>query len=412
MSVKRRAPSSPASPALLVIEAAKFERRSLCRMLRATGAEHVTEAADIAAAQRILAVRRWPQWMLVADPDRLADAGVQALRDLAASHRVLTTLLLTERKPAEAEELRAHAAACGLPVLAVVRKPMSAEQAGTLLRSLGEAEPAKAWPVLSRDELHECLRTGRVRARFEPKIDLRSGRPVSCETISYVAHAHYGEIPASGLNDAVAQLGAHRMVTASALREAAALVRSLRAKGLAATVSVNLGFEVLSEPGDAGALDAYVRTLGIAPSDLVLELDAGRHAHADTFGENLARLKLRGYTLSLEHAAATPALDLPAHVHFSEIKLNWADKGTPSTMPEQLALSVAVADAHKQGLSTCAVGVRTVSDLERARQAGVRAGQGELFAGSMPAAEALLWIEREERNRTFADRALRQNQAV
>jgi EAL domain-containing protein (putative c-di-GMP-specific phosphodiesterase class I) len=57
------------------------------------------------------------------------------------------------------------------------------------------------------------------------------------------------------------------------------------------------------------------------------------------------------------------------------------------------------------------VGVRTLSDLMHAREAGFQAGQGELFAASLPAAEAVLWVEREERNRSFADRDRAQNQA-
>ena len=72
---------------------------------------------------------------------------------------------------------------------------LGAEQAGTLLRGLGQPAGAPTGvPSLSRDELNECLRSGRVRARFEPKIDLQSGRPVACEAISYVAHARHCRI--------------------------------------------------------------------------------------------------------------------------------------------------------------------------------------------------------------------------
>ena len=62
-------------------------------------------------------------------------------------------------------------------------------------------------------------------------------------------------------------------------------------------------------------------------------------------------------------------------------------------------------------MTTCALGVRTGADLHQVRQAGFEAAQGELFAAAMPAAEAVLWMEREERNRSFADYASEQNQA-
>jgi EAL domain-containing protein (putative c-di-GMP-specific phosphodiesterase class I) len=411
MSAKRTPQPTADSPAVLVIESSKFERRSLCRLMRAAGAQRVAEAVDIEGARRLLAVHQWPYWLLVADPDRLGDNGLGALRHLAAEHTLATILLLTQRRQPEAESLRARAAQCRLPVIAVMRKPLSAEQACMLLCGLGQNVSTAKVPSLSRDELNECLRSGRVRARFEPKVDLQSGRPVACEAISYIAHARYGDVPAAGFGHAMAQLGAQRVMTATVLREAAALVRSLRTRSLAAKVSVNLGYEVLSEHGDANALDAYVRTLGIDVADLALEIDAGRHSASPNFADNLARLKLRGYALALDHFAARLAFDNPAHEHFSEVKLSWPDAAEADAAVERESLVAAVANARKQGLTVCAVGVRTVADLMHARLAGFEIGQGELFAPSMAAAEAVQWVEREERNRSFADRGQTQSRA-
>jgi EAL domain-containing protein (putative c-di-GMP-specific phosphodiesterase class I) len=411
MSAKRTPQPTADSPAVLVIESSKFERRSLCRLMRAAGAQRVVEAADLEGARRLLAVRQWPHWLLVADPDRLGENGLGALRDLTAEHTLATVLLLTQRRQPEAEGLRSRAVQCRLPVLAVMRKPLSAEQAGTLLSGLGQQVAAVKVPSLSRDELNECLRSGRVQARFEPKVDLQSGRPVACEAISYVAHARHGDVPAAGFGHAMAQLGAQRVMTATVLREAAALVRALRARGLAAKVSVNLGYEVLSECGDANAFDAYVRTLGIGAADLALEIDAGRHTASPNFADNLARLKLRGYALALDHSATTLAFDNPAHEHFSEVKLSWPDAAAADAAVEREGLVAAVTNARKQGMTVCAVGLRTVADLMHARLAGFDVGQGELFAACMPAAEAVQWVEREERTRSFADRAQTRSQA-
>ena len=379
--------------------------------MRAAGAERVAEAADLEGARRLLAVRPWPHWLLLVDPDRLGDDGLDALRDLAVDHPVATVLFLTQRREPETSDLRDRAARCGLPVLAVMRKPLSAEQAGTLLRGLGQPAGAPTGvQSLSRYELNECLRSGRVRARFEPKIDLQSGRPVACEALSYVAHARHGEVPAAGYGHAMAQLGAQRVMTATVLREAATLVRSLRAKALDAKVSVNLGYEVLCESGDANAFDTYVRTLGITAADLVLEIDASRRS-TPTFAENLARLKLSGYDLSLDHPAPALALDNPAHLHFCEVKMSWPGSTEARAATERQGLMAAVVSAGKQGMTACAVGLRTLADLRHARQAGFEVGQGELFAASMPAAEAVCWMEREERNRSFADYAKLENQA-
>jgi EAL domain-containing protein (putative c-di-GMP-specific phosphodiesterase class I) len=409
MAFKRTPHTSGDMPAVLVIEPTRFERRCLIRLMRAAGAERVAEAADIETARRLLSLRRAPQWMLVADPDHLPGDGMSLLRGLADEH-AFTAILLTQRRAPAADELRSHAQRSGVPILAALRKPISAEEAGTLLRSFAQAPGGRTvTPMLSTDELNDCLRTGRVRARFQPKIDLDSGRPVACQAISLVSHARYGEVSAAGYRHAAAQLGAQRVMTATVLREAAALVRSLRAKNLMAKVSVSLALDVLSEAGDASALDSYVRTLGISASDLALEIDATRQAAGTAhLADNLARLKLRGYALALDGPAAAGDFAGAAQAHFSELKLSWtAMTRDANGTPDRQKMAAAISSARKLGMAVCAVGVRTVADLHLARLEGIDLGQGELFADSMPAAETLIWMEREERTRSFADRSPR-----
>ncbi len=411
MSFKKTSQPAADSPAILVIEAAKFERRSLCRLMRAAGAERVAEAVDFDAARHQFAVRRGRHWLVVVDPERQAGAGLEALRDLAAEYCVVAILLLTQRKPAAIEELRAQALQLGLPVISVLRKPVSVEQAGTLLRRLAQPPVRTASPVLSRDELNQCLRTGRMHARFEPKIDLHSGRPVACEALAYVAHPLYGAVSAAGFGQALAQLGAQRMLAASVLRECASLVRELRAKALDTPLAVNLGLEVLCEPGDANALDAYVRTLGIGPADLALEIDATRMSmFSATVADNLRRLEGCGYTLALDGPAALLDLDAATRACFSEVKLSCT--APPGDPRPGFGAHAALEAARDLGLPACALDVRTLADLQQAREAGFETAQGPLFASALPAAEAVLWVEREERNRSFCRPVQRENQAV
>ncbi len=143
----------------------------------------------------------------------------------------------------------------------------------------------------------------------------------------------------------------------------------------------------------------------------MLEIDASRRS-TPTFAENLARLKLSGYDLSLDHPAPALALDNPAHLHFCEVKMSWPGSTEARAATERQGLMAAVVSAGKQGMTACAVGLRTLADLRHARQAGFEVGQGELFAASIAAAEIVLWMEREERNRSFADRTQAKNQAI
>jgi len=410
MPYKKSPTDAPGMPALLVIEQQKYPRRAMCRLLRAAGASHVMEATDIEAARRLLGEHPMYAWIAFADPDLIAPDGLEALKDLAASHEATSILLLSQRRAQAIPELVARAEAMKLPLIAALRKPFSAEEIGTLLRDLAQTPTATATPrasILTSDELSECLRAGRMRARFQPKLDLASGRPVGCEALPYVTHARHGDVPAARFSQAMAQLGAQRVMTASVLRDAANLVRSLRAAGLKTTVSVNLVPDVLSEPGDASSLDAYVRTLGIAPTDLALEIGTSAEALASpTFAENLARLKVRGYALAIDDAPGAVDLGDSTHAHFSELKLSWAALAKRKDDPEiSKTVAATVTTARKYGMTTCAVGLETSADLDQVRRAGVELGQGDLFAASLAAEETLNWVAREEHARSFADHA-------
>ena len=403
-------------PAVLVIESAKFQRRSLCRLIRAAGADHVVEATDVDDAKRQLAKETTRDWLLVADPELVGAGGIGVLKALAASFPVVGTLILSQRRASALPELRDEAHKQGLPLLAVLRKPVSAEEVGSLLLQSRALRPAHARAetqvrILNKEEFGECLKAGSVRARFQPKVDLQSGRPVSCEAAPFVTHARYGILNAASFLQALQQLGAQRVLTASLMRDAAELVRSLRNRGLETKVAVKLGADMLCEPGDAASLDAYVRTLGVAPADLAFEVSTSRQAAPSrALDDNLARLKLRGYALAIDIAGPAVPLDEPGYSHFSEVKLHLGN-GIPPREPDAVvnALAPLLGIARRRGMATCAVGVRTEAELDNTRRAGFGFGQGELFAASLTAEEALSWVAREENQRSFRDQSLKRH---
>lgn len=402
------------TPAALVIEAAKFQRRSLCRLIRAAGADHVAEALDLKDAQRVLGRGRHPEWIVVADPDLIGAGAMSSLKALADQFPVAGTLLLTHRKGV-LDELRDEARRIELRIISVLRKPVSAEEVGTLLRQLALAsnDGLARTSVLTKEELGECLRSGSVRARFQPRIELESGRPVSCEALACVTHAVHGTLPVSRFAHAVTQLGAQRVMAASVLRDAAELVRQLRDRELDTQVAVTLGPDVLSESSDAASLDAYVRTLGVTPADLSLEISPGAEGSAQiVIADNIARLKLRGYRLTLKEDAPPVLLSDPMSAHFSEIKLHPALKASQASHPDlNERAATLLSAARKNGLLACAVGLQPGADLGELRRTGYALGQGELIAGAMTMDEALAWIEREEQVRSFAPPSVQRSSA-
>lgn len=416
MASRRTAATTSALPAFLVIEDRKYSRRALCRLLRALGADRVAEATDVWSAKRVLGQRRDAEWVLLADPYALGETGLDMLKPLASEHASVRFLLLCAGRPPVLAALIEQARARGIAVLDVLQKPVSAEEMGTVLQHLltTPASPSvPKTPAISLDELGECLRAGRLLTRFRPKLELASGRPIGCNAVAMLRHTRLGEVHASHYAQAIAQLGAQRVMSASILRDSANLVRALRSREFTGMIEIALSADVLSEPSDAGSLDAYVRTLGISPSDLAFEVAAEPAVWASpTFTDNLARLKVRGYTLVLGNAVAPGVLDNPASAHFSEIKIPCAELSRPNADPQRMEqIASVIGTARKHGIVACATDLKSLESIDLAREIGFVFGIGDTIAPAMLADETIAWIDREVRSPSFADHATRRHRA-
>lgn len=385
----------------------------MCRLLRAAGAEGVFEATDIWAANRLLGERHNPDWMLIADPDTAGENGLDLIRPLAAEHPQVRFILACMRKPPMLAELHNQALGRGLPVFKVMQKPVSAEEMIAVLRQIEEAPPGnhpRRMPALSADELNECLRAGRLHTRFQPKVNIESGRPSGYEAVAFINHPKHGAIPVMTLSDATTKNGAHRVITAAVLRDAAKMVRLMRAHKLDTKVSVSLSVDALSEAGDANSLDAYVRTLGVAPADLAFEISVTPDVLKDEcVTSNLARLKVRGYALVLCNFLEAGVLQAPASAHFSEVKLNWANAAKTNDSASHIEASIA--DAHKHAIPACATGLMEQADVSRVRRLGFKYGQGEVFTPPLASDEALAWLGQHARASGQPERAAKLHQA-
>jgi EAL domain-containing protein (putative c-di-GMP-specific phosphodiesterase class I) len=416
MTLKKASSSSSRLPRFLVVEKKKFNRRAMCRLIRAAGAEGVFEATDIWSANRLLGERHEHDWILIADPDTLGENGLELIKPLATEHPHARFILVCPRKPPKLAELHRDALARGLPVCKVMQKPVSVEEMVTVFSQLMEsAAPnnARRMPVLSADDLNECLRSGRLHTRFQPKVNIESGRPSGCEAVAFIDHPRHGPVRVTELGAAATKHSGQRVITAAVLRDAAKMVRLIRAQKLDTKVSVSLSTDVLSEAGDATSLDSYVRTLGVMPSDLAFEITATPEVLQDgCVRSNLARLKVRGYSLVLCDSLASGVLEDPAGAHFSELKVNWANAASGRDAAKGMEhVEATIADARKHAIPACAAGLMAQTDLTQVRRLGFKYGQGEVFTAPLASEEALAWLGQHARAVSPAERTARLHRA-
>lgn len=403
-----------AAPFVVVVDPQRHQRRALCRLLRGIGAREVVDAPDAQGALTRVAAKPDVAWIVTADLDTVNMAPDLFLRALAAEAPAARLLLLTNRRGQALDAIRELVRDGPVTLLALLRKPPSAEEVGTVLtRDLVAPRPAPntipASRRLTAADFTECLREGRMRTYFEPRVALDSGRPVGFEASARIMHPTFGILAPRYFEAALEQAGAQRAVTASLLRDAASLVRTLQADGIKVPVSIRLTADAFSDLGDAATLEAYIHSLAITPAELAFEITPGTVLLEGTAAaNNLRRLASAGFVLVIDdYGPHSPPLEQLLHIPFAELKFADAVFATASDQPAASNFGPgAVTAARRRGLITTAVGIETPTQLERLRTLCVDRGQGGLFAPAMRSQEALAWMLGEKRQRHFvaADR--------
>ncbi|HWH15331.1 MAG TPA: EAL domain-containing protein [Miltoncostaeaceae bacterium] len=248
----------------------------------------------------------------------------------------------------------------------------------------------------ARARTEHGLRRALERDEFEvwhqPIVDLAGGAPMGTEALVRWRHPERGLVAPgefigvaeeSGL---IGPLGL-RVLTA-ACRHAAGWQRAL---GLPLRVSVNMSARQLADPALADAVEGVMRTTGLRPGTLLLELTETVLAEGDgSVAPALAAVCARGCGIALDdfgtgHSSLGRLRSCPVDV----LKI---DRSFVAGLPgraEDMAFVKAMIDmAHAIGLHVVAEGVETPDQRDVLTALGCDAAQGYLFARPMPAAAA------------------------
>jgi EAL domain-containing protein (putative c-di-GMP-specific phosphodiesterase class I) len=211
-----------------------------------------------------------------------------------------------------------------------------------------------------------------LRARFQPKVDLRSARVVGVEAL------------ATELTEEAME---------ASIRAAGDWWRS----GLGLQLSVNLPNGALSEP-DWDLLGFVERTLtacGLPGKALqVAVTEDALIAEPDLAADVLGRLSELGSTVSIDdfgtgHFSLRQLLHLP----IAELKIDRSFiAGLPNNDEDIRIVRSIIHLAHQMGLGVVAKGVETEDAWRQLRSMGCERAQGSLIAESLQAREVPAWL--------------------
>jgi len=256
-------------------------------------------------------------------------------------------------------------------------------------------EPSHQFSV---DEILNGIRHGQFEAFFQPKVSLSSGLLAGAEALARWHHPERGLIGPNAFIPPLEQAGEIEELTFLMLKQAALACRRWAQKKSDISVSVNISLASLGDPALADQIAAITASVELEPSQMILEItETAAIGNVGATLENLVRLRMRGFDLSVDdYGAGFASLQQLQLAPFSELKI---DRSFVTGCAENPALRAIVESsvqmARQLGFRSVGEGVETQADWNMLRDAGCDLAQGFFVARPMPDAQFLTFLTRE-----------------
>ena len=379
-----------AQMSVMVVEDHGFQRRMALRLLGELGVVRVFEAADgIAALDALERMDAAPDVVIV-DLDMPGMDGIEFIGHVAQRKLARAVIVASALEAALLNTVQTMTRAYGLRVLGCVEKPLTALKLADTLALYDGSEVDTA----AEDELHldaaaidEGLERDEFVPFFQPQVEIANGKVVSVEALARWRRADGQVVRPAQFIGLVEREGRIDRLTDRLLEKACAWKRRWSKLGLELRVSVNVSMLSLGQVEAADRYQQIVRSHGVDPRDVVLELTEsavmGEAAHALNV---LARLRLKGFGLSIDDfGTGYSSLAQLSHIPFTELKIDSSFVTGAAQQPRKRAVVEASLDlARKLDLTVVAEGVETVEEWQMLAELGCSTAQGYLISRPVP----------------------------
>ncbi|MEV4940776.1 aminotransferase class I/II-fold pyridoxal phosphate-dependent enzyme [Streptomyces zaomyceticus] len=236
--------------------------------------------------------------------------------------------------------------------------------------------------------------------RYQPIVEVRDGAPAGIEALVRWPHARRGMVPPDQFI-ALAEESGHIMPLGAWVLEHAALdiARWQRARPSKSPLyaSVNVSARQFRDPGFLDSVRRTLRSSGLAPGSLVLELTETVLMRRDAqIRTTMAALKEMGVSIAIDDfGTGFSSLSYLREFPIDVLKVDKSFIDNITTDPQQVALVegiVRIADVL--GLQVVAEGIEHEEQRALLAEMGCRYGQGFLFARPMTAHQAESYLHR------------------
>ena len=237
-------------------------------------------------------------------------------------------------------------------------------------------------------DLRHAIDHGELVLHYQPKFELRGGRPAGAEALVRWQHPHRGLVPPMEFIPAVERSPLIRDFTLHILNAAVAECATWDALGAPLPIAVNLSPRSLLDPHLPEQVDETLRRHGLAPHRLVLEItETVAVSDLEIVTVNLTKLRGMGILLSLDDfGTGFSSISLLTRQAVDELKIDreFVSKMTPGSRSAHLVENL-IKLAHGFDLTVVAEGVENEEQQQMLRAFGCDHAQGFHLARPMPA---------------------------
>jgi EAL domain-containing protein (putative c-di-GMP-specific phosphodiesterase class I)/AmiR/NasT family two-component response regulator len=279
----------------------------------------------------------------------------------------------------------------GLTVAGALRKPIRMADLTALLRRI-DSDPE----TFTTERILTAVRSNELTLQLQPVVSATDGSVLWAEALVSWDHPTLGLLaPERFLPVAEKSRAVIEMLTEWSVVESLATYAKLRETGCTVPIATNVSARNLADPVFADLIIDHLAEAHVPPDALRLQFsEAGLAAAPREPIDTLARLRLKGLALSLDHyGTGETTIRQLLCVPFSELKLDPTIVARCFDSKEALAvLKAATGIAAAMEFTTTAVGVESERQREALRELGVDNVQGPLVAQPMALEDFRAWL--------------------
>lgn len=378
---------------VLIVDDHHFLRSAVQRMLLSLGISHIYEANDGQRALEFLqGANAQAVDIVLCDLDMPNMDGMEFLRHLGMEYPIpVSVIIVSGQDTALISSVEKMAEAYGVRLLGAIEKPLSLGKLETLLALHWDRQDhiKGQMPAPNRCSVEEILdgvRSRQFEPFYQPKVHFKTGRIIGAEALARWRHPLYGLLAPVEFIDQLEQVGKMDELTFLILEESAIACHLLHELGHSITVSVNLSLTSLTDPDLADKITQVVRSVGVDPKQMVLEItETASMTEAAHALENLARLRMRGFGLSIDdYGTGYSSMQQLTRIPFSELKIDASFvKDFMENKASRIIVESSIDMAHKLQVISTAEGVESQHDWDMLKSMGCDTAQGYFIARPM-----------------------------